>query len=114
MSRRERTPSACNGEYTGTAGRIENSQVAVYLTYAAAAGHALIDRELYLPKSWTDDPARCASAGVPAGVGFAIKPALARVMLIRALDAGVAARWATGDEVYGADPDRRAALEDRR
>jgi SRSO17 transposase len=101
-------------QYTGTAGRIENSQVAVYLTYAAARGHALIDRELYLPRSWTDDPARCAAAGVPAGVGFATKPALARGMLIRALDAGVPAQWATGDEVYGADPDLRAALEDRR
>jgi SRSO17 transposase len=52
-------------QYTGTAGRIENAQVAVYLSYAAPAGHALIDRELYLPKSWTDDPARCRAAGDP-------------------------------------------------
>src|SRR4051794_41978146 len=52
-------------QYTGTAGRIENSQVAVYLAYAARDGHALIDRELYLPQSWTDEPARCAAAGVP-------------------------------------------------
>ena len=101
-------------QYTGTAGRIENAQVAVYLTYAAARGHALIDRELYLPRSWTDDPDRCAAAGVPAGVGFATKPALATAMLIRALNAGVPARWATGDEVYGADPELRAALENRR
>src|SRR4051794_39852378 len=100
-------------QYTGTAGRIENSQVAVYLTYAAAAGHALIDRELYLPKSWTDDPARCAAAGVPAAVGFATKPALGTGMLVRALDAGVPASWVAGDEVYGADPDLRAALETR-
>src|SRR3954466_4248137 len=97
-------------QYTGTAGRIENAQVAVYLTYAAAAGHALIDRELYLPKSWTEDPARCAAAGV----GFATKPALATAMLGRALDAGVPARWVTGDEVYGADPDLRTQLETRR
>jgi SRSO17 transposase len=101
-------------QYTGTAGRIENSQVAVYLTYSAAGGHALIDRELYLPRSWTDDPARCAAAGVPAHVGFATKPALATAMLVRALDARVPASWVTGDEVYGADPDLRTALEARR
>src|SRR3954467_5226732 len=101
-------------QYTGTAGRIENSQVAVYLTYAAKGGHALIDRELYLPKSWTADPARCAAAGVPADVGFATKPALATAMLTRAVDAGVPARWVAGDEVYGADPDLRVQLEARR
>jgi SRSO17 transposase len=101
-------------QYTGTAGRIENAQVAVYLTYSAARGHALIDRELYLPRSWIDDPARCAAAGVPAGVAFATKPALATAMLTRALDAGVPAGWVAGDEVYGADPDLRAALETRR
>src|SRR3954454_12591858 len=78
-------------QYIGTAGRIENSQVAVDLTYAAARGHALLDRELYLPRSWTDDPDRCAAAGVPAEVGFATKPALARAMLARALDAGAPA-----------------------
>src|SRR3954470_11281240 len=64
-------------QYTGTAGRIENAQVAVNLTYPAARGHALIDRELSLPHSWTDDPGRCAAAGVPVGVEFATKPALA-------------------------------------
>jgi SRSO17 transposase len=101
-------------QYTGTAGRIENSQVAVYLTYATRGGHALIDRELYLPKSWTDDPGRCAGAGVPADVGFATKPALATAMLTRALEARVPASWVAGDEVYGADPGLRAALEARR
>jgi SRSO17 transposase len=100
-------------QYTGTAGRVENAQVAVYLTYAAERGHALIDRELYLPRSWTDDPARCAAAGVPADVAFATKPALAGQMLDRALDAGVPAAWVAGDEVYGADPQLRAALEAR-
>ncbi|MFC5952387.1 IS701 family transposase [Pseudonocardia lutea] len=98
-------------QYTGTAGRIENAQVAVYLTYAGRDGHALIDRELYLPRSWTDDPDRLRGAGVPDGVGFATKPALAAQMIERALDAGVAARWMTGDEVYGADPGLRARLE---
>ena len=56
-------------QYTGTAGRVENAQVAVYLTYAAPGGHALIDRELYLPRSWTCDPARCAAAGLAAAIG---------------------------------------------
>jgi SRSO17 transposase len=100
-------------QYTGTAGRVENAQVAVYLTYAGPAGHAMIDRELYLPRSWTDDPARCASAGVPEEVEFATKPALAGAMITRALDAGVPARWVTGDEVYGADPGLRAELQTR-
>jgi SRSO17 transposase len=94
-------------QYTGTAGRIENSQVAVYLAYAGAVGHAFIDRELYLPKAWTNDPDRCAAVGVPDDVEFATKPALAKVMLERAVGAGVRARWVAGDEVYGADPDLR-------
>lgn len=100
-------------QYTGTAGRIENAQVAVYLTYAAPAGYAFIDRELYLPKAWTDDPQRCAAAGVPDDVVFATKPALARAMIDRALDAGVPASWAAGDEVYGADPALRKDLAAR-
>src|SRR4051794_31148474 len=91
-------------QYTGTAGRIENAQVAVYLGYASRRGQAMIDRELYLPRSWTDDPERCAAAGVPAEVGFATKPALATALIERAQDAGVPARWVTADEVYGADP----------
>src|SRR5437773_813693 len=87
-------------QYTGTAGRVENCQVAVFLSYAARGGHALIDRDLYLPKSWTADPARCAAAGIPAGTAFATKPKLARRMISRALDAGVPASWVTADEVY--------------
>ncbi len=100
-------------QYTGTAGRIENAQVAVYLTYAGQGGHAMIDRELYLPRSWTSDPARCVAAGVPDDVAFATKPALAQTMLARALDAGVPARWVAADEVYGADPELRADLQAR-
>jgi SRSO17 transposase len=100
--------------YTGTAGRIENAQVAVYLTYARARGHTMIDRELYLPRSWTDDNQRCTVAGVCDGIDFMTKPALATGMLIRALNAGVAARWIAGDEVYGADPALRAELETHR
>jgi len=101
-------------QYTGTAGRVENAQVAVYLTYAGARGHAMIDRELYLPQSWTSDPDRCAAAGVPDDIEFATKPALAAGMLVRAFNAGVPARWVAGDEVYGADPGLRAELEARR
>jgi SRSO17 transposase len=97
-------------QYTGTAGRIENAQVAVYLTYAAPRGHAFIDRALYLPKSWTSDPDRCAAAGVPVNTGFATKPALAAAMLTRAIEAGVPASWVAGDEVYGADPRLRATI----
>ena len=112
--KKDRSTVGVQRQYTGTAGRIENAQVAVYLGYATRRGHALIDRELYLPRSWTDDPARCAAAGVPEDVGFATKPALARVLIERALDAGVPAGWVTGDEVYGADPELRAELEGRR
>jgi SRSO17 transposase len=98
-------------QYSGTAGRIENSQVAVYLTYAAARGHALIDRALYLPKSWSDDPDRCADAGIPEDKRvFATKPALAVTLIERAVAAGVPAGWVAGDEVYGADPRLRAAI----
>ncbi len=100
-------------QYTGTAGRIENSQVAVYLAYAADRGHAFVDRALYLPKDWTDDPDRCADAGVPDGTGFRTKPALAREMLARAFDAGVPAGWVAGDEVYGQDPKLRGELARR-
>jgi SRSO17 transposase len=100
-------------QYTGTAGKIDNAQVAVYLAYATAAGHGVIDRELYLPQGWIDNPVRCQAAGVPDQVGFATKPELARVMLQRALDAGVPAGWVTADEVYGGSPALRGWLETR-
>jgi SRSO17 transposase len=101
-------------QYSGTAGRVENCQLGVFLAYASPAGRALIDAELYLPRSWTDDRARCAAAGVPGDVGFATKPALARAMLARALDAGVPARWVTADEAYGQDHKFRGFVEQRR
>ena len=97
-------------QYTGTAGRIENAQLAVYLTYAARRGHALIDRALYLPRSWTEDSDRCAAAGVPKNMGFATKPALATAMITRAVQAGVPAAWVAGDETYGADPTLRRTV----
>lgn len=82
-------------QYSGTAGRIENCQIGVFLTYASPKGHALLDRELYLPKSWTQDPARCKAAAVPENVVFATKPELAARMLVRALDAGLPTAWVT-------------------
>lgn len=102
-------------QYSGTAGRIENSQVAVYLTYAARRGHALIDRALYLPHSWVDEPGRCAGAGIPDDKRvFATKPALAVTMIDRAVAAEVPAAWVAGDEVYGADPRLRSAIRGHR
>ncbi|MFD3874272.1 IS701 family transposase [Streptomyces sp. NPDC058623] len=100
-------------QYTGTAGRIENSQVAVYLVYAGSRGHAAVDRELYVPRAWTTDPDRCQAAGIPEERAFATKPELAAVMIERFLDAGHHAAWAAGDEVYGGNPKLRAALETR-
>jgi len=101
-------------QYTGTAGRIENAQVAVYLAYAAPRGHALIDRELYLPRSWTGDQGRCAAAGIPAGTKFATKPQLAQRMIERTAAAAVPFAWVAGDEVYGGNGPLRAWLETRR
>jgi SRSO17 transposase len=98
-------------QYSGTAGRIENCQVGVFLTYASGRGRALVDRELYLPAEWASDPARRAEAHVPEQVGFQTKPQLAQQLLARALDAGVPAGWVTADEVYGGDARLRAFLE---
>src|SRR5262249_32174932 len=110
ISKRAPAGRAPSGSTPAPAGRTENAQVAVYLTYAAPAGSAFIDRALYLPRSWTSDPARCQAAGVPRDTAFATKPALARQMICRALDAGTPAGWATADEVYGQDPNLRAEL----
>ena len=89
-------------QYTGTAGRVENSQVGVFLAYAAGDGsRALIDRELYLPEKWTSDRERCRAAGIGDDVAFATKPALARKMIERAVKAEVPFAWVAGDEVYG-------------
>jgi len=98
-------------QYTGTTGKIDNCQIGVFLAYAAPTGRALIDRELYLPKAWTDDRERARAAGIGDDVGFATKPDLARRMLQRTLDAGVAASWLTADEVYGQDKRLRVWCE---
>jgi SRSO17 transposase len=100
-------------QYSGTAGKVDNCQLGVFLAYASPKGRAMIDRELYLPERWTDDPARCRAARVPEQVAFRTKPELARVMLERALAAGVPASWVTADEVYGGSPALREWLEGR-
>ena len=100
-------------QYSGTAGRIENCQIGVFLAYATPAGHALIDRELYLPESWTGDRARCRAAGVPDEIEFATKPVLAQAMLDRAIEAGVPFSWVTADEAYGQVKYLRVWLEQR-
>ncbi len=89
-------------QYSGTAGRTENCQIGVFLAYASARGHALVDRELYLPESWTEDRSRCRAAGIPDAVEFATKPRLVIAMLARALAAKVPFGWFTADEAYGA------------
>ena len=88
-------------QYSGTAGKIENCQVGVFLTYVSSTGKACIDRELYLPQEWAQDQARRQEAGVPQGVKFATKPELAKRMLKRTLAAGVFFDWITTDEIYG-------------
>ncbi len=100
-------------QYSGTAGRIENCQIGVFLSYASSRGHTLLDRELYLPKSWTDDQGRCQEAHVPASVTFATKPELAARMLWRTLDSGLPVAWVTGDTIYGSAQSLRAGLEAR-
>jgi SRSO17 transposase len=88
-------------QYSGTAGRIENCQVAVFLSYASPRGRALVDRRVYLPRSWTDQPSRCANAGIPGDIAFATKPELALEMIVEAAAAGMTARWVASDELYG-------------
>src|SRR3954453_6201672 len=98
-------------QYTGTTGKIDNCQIGVFLAYATDTGRALIDRELYLPRAWTDDRDRARAGGIGDEVGFATKPDLARRMLTRALEAGVPAGWLTADEVYGRDKRLRVWCE---
>ncbi len=100
-------------QYSGTAGRIENCQIGVFLGYATSKGHTLVDRELYLPEGWAKNKARRKEAGVPKEVKFKTKPELARVMLGRAFDNGIPAKWVTGDEVYGNNGALRLWLQEQ-
>lgn len=101
-------------QYSGTAGRIENCQIGVFLGYASRRGQALIDRRLYLPQEWTADTARCEQAQVPEDITFATKPQIARELLSDAFDAGVPCAWVLADAVYGSDKHLRIMLERRR
>jgi SRSO17 transposase len=100
-------------QYSGTAGRIENCQVGVFLSYASRFGHALIDRRLYLPKDWADDAARRAEAAIPEGTGFMTKPEIARELIAAALDAGIPCAYVLADALYGSDKSLRVMLEQR-
>lgn len=97
-------------QYSGTAGKVDNCQVGVFLGYASRAGHLLLDRALYLPQGWASDPKRRARARVPSKVRFHTKPELALRMLRRAWAHKVPMAWVTGDEVYGDDPTFRAGI----
>src|SRR6266702_4176100 len=88
-------------QYTGSAGKITNCQIGVFAAYVSRHGHAFIDRALYLPKQWTDDPDRLEAAYVPPDAGFATKPKLATSMIERAIAASVPFEWVAGDTVYG-------------
>jgi SRSO17 transposase len=98
-------------QYSGTAGKVDNCQIGVFLGYASPLGYTLLDRELYVPEEWTSERARCQQAGIPDERGFATKPQLAQQMLARAFTAGVPAQWVTGDRVYGNDRRLRMWLE---
>jgi SRSO17 transposase len=101
-------------QYSGTAGRVANCQIGVFLTYASRQGHALVDRELYLPKEWADDSHRREEARIPAKVAFATKPVLARKMIERAAEQGFPFKWVAGDSIYGGDRSLRLWLEEKR
>lgn len=97
-------------QYSGTAGRTENCQIGVFAAYASDRGRALVDRELYLPRSWTEDPDRCRAARIPADKPFATKPELARVMVRRALDSALPIAWVTADAAHGQEQHFRRML----
>ena len=98
-------------QYTGTVGKVENCQIGVFMGYASRLGHALVDRELYVPAEWAHNRERCRQAGIPGDQPFATKPQLACQMLARAFAAGLPAKWVTGDSVYGDDRRLRLWLE---
>lgn len=100
-------------QYSGTAGKVENCQVGVFLAYVTPTGQVLLDRRLYLPQGWADDPARRQEARVPAALAFQTKPELGLAMLDQARAQGLAHAWVTADEAYGGVPRFLAALEER-
>jgi SRSO17 transposase len=100
-------------QYSGTAGRIENSQEGVFPRYGVEQGATLIDRELYTPQEWAEDGERRSATVIPESLEFATKPELARGMIQRAVDSDATAAWVTADEVYGHDSKLRRLLEGR-
>ena len=98
-------------QYSGTAGRIENCQIGVFVTYASPKGYTTLDRELYIPQEWVADKERCKAAGIPEELEFRTKPAMALKMIERADAAGVPYKWVSGDCVYGEYYDLRQTLE---
>ena len=100
-------------QYSGTAGKIANCQIGLFLAYASSRGHAFLDRDLYLPRSWSDDRARREEAGVPDAIAYRSKTALAVTLVGRALDAGVTVKWVVADALYGSDSAFRRFLEER-
>ncbi len=111
--KRGRHAAGVGAQYCGTTGRVENCQVGVFLSYVTAQGHALIDRELYLPEDWCADPVRRLAAHIPAHVTFQTKPELAKLMVQRAQAAGLPILWVVADTVYGHSPDLRLWLEEQ-
>ena len=111
--KRGRHSAGVGPQYCGRTGRVENCQVGVFLSYVTARGHALIDRELYLPEDWCADPARRLAAHIPEAVRFATKPELGQQMIRRAQQALLPIRWVVADTVYGHSPDLRSFLEDQ-
>lgn len=106
------TSAGVQRQYSGTAGRTENCQIGVFAAYATTRGRALVDRELYLPKSWTDDRERCRAAKIPDERTFATKPELARAMVLRALASPLPIAWVTADAAYGQEWRFRRTLEE--
>src|SRR5437764_585733 len=109
--KRGRHSAGVGPQYCGRTGRVENCQVGVFLSYVTARGHALIDRELYLPEDWCADPARRLAAHIPEAVRFATKPELGQRMIERTKSAGLPIRWVVADTVYGHSPELRLFLE---
>lgn len=106
------TSAGVQRQYSGTAGRTENCQIGVFAAYATTGARALVDRELYLPKSWTDDRERCRAAKIPDEREFATKPELARAMVLRALASPLPIAWVTADAAYGQEWRFRRILEE--
>ncbi|QCX82460.1 hypothetical protein C9F11_45675 (plasmid) [Streptomyces sp. YIM 121038] len=106
------TSAGVQRQYSGTAGRTENCQVAVFAAYTSSRGRTLVDRELYLPKSWTSDRERCRAAKVPDDRGFATKTELARTLVTRALSSPLPVSWVTADALYGQDWHFRRMIEE--